>query len=446
MWGSAGRTFTTVSNNSTGRAPSLALDETNNRIFVAGTIVYAATGKAFCGTTSIGSTNDAFLFSLDSSGNVLNCNLEGAASGDVQGWGVAVDSTGRPYLSGNTNQNLNSVNKTGTVDLFLIKYSNDFSSCGPSGSPPCNTGLTRKWTYLNGTAAKNVEGRYMKLDNDKNAYISFRADGSVNSETYNSTSPTRDMGFLKFNASSTGTASSYSITGITRANPAVVTATAHGFSNGDIVYISGVVGMTQVNGGYYKVANAAANTFELQSKDGININSSSFTAYASGGTAGGLVLAKQVGSTQNAVNAATQTDIRGMCLDPVGGNVYVTEFFQPNTSGVAAANTKGIDGQEWLAGEGSVNAKADAVITQWTTSGTKLTTLESGVSNGATGADTFYIKCAVDGAGNVYTAGSTTGNLDGVSLTAGTPNNSIRDALTTRFEPDSTDSYKIKKK
>lgn len=70
------------------------------------------------------------------------------------------------------------------------------------------------------------------------------------------------------------------ITGITRANPAVVTATGHPFSNNHRVYISGVSGMTQVNGKWYTVAGAGANTFQLQ-----NVDSSAYTAYSSGGTA-----------------------------------------------------------------------------------------------------------------------------------------------------------------
>lgn len=75
------------------------------------------------------------------------------------------------------------------------------------------------------------------------------------------------------------------ITGITKANPGVVTSTAHGFANGDTVVISGVVGMTQVNGKRFKVANVAANTFELQDIDGNNVNTSSYTTYSSGGVA-----------------------------------------------------------------------------------------------------------------------------------------------------------------
>ena len=75
------------------------------------------------------------------------------------------------------------------------------------------------------------------------------------------------------------------ITGITQANPAVVTSNSHGYSNGDFVIISGVVGMTEVNGKTFKVADKTTNTFELQNVDGTDINSSAYTAYSSGGVA-----------------------------------------------------------------------------------------------------------------------------------------------------------------
>ena len=75
------------------------------------------------------------------------------------------------------------------------------------------------------------------------------------------------------------------ISGITAANPAVVTATSHGYENGDEVLISGVSGMTEVNSKRFLVADKTTNTFELQDKDGVDINSSAFTAYSSGGVA-----------------------------------------------------------------------------------------------------------------------------------------------------------------
>lgn len=71
---------------------------------------------------------------------------------------------------------------------------------------------------------------------------------------------------------------SVAITGITKANPAVVTAVAHGFSNGQTVYITGVNGMTEVNDLTFTVAGAATDTFQLTA-----INSTAYTTYTSGG-------------------------------------------------------------------------------------------------------------------------------------------------------------------
>lgn|SRR5574341_16558 len=80
------------------------------------------------------------------------------------------------------------------------------------------------------------------------------------------------------------------ITTITKANPAILTYSgADNYANGDRVYITGVVGMTQVNNREFIVSNVntAANTFELQEwKNGaaVNVNSSSYNDYTSGGT------------------------------------------------------------------------------------------------------------------------------------------------------------------
>lgn len=73
--------------------------------------------------------------------------------------------------------------------------------------------------------------------------------------------------------------STKTITAITQANPGQVTATAHGFSNGDLIYIDSVVGMTQVNGLVFTIAGVTADTFT------IGVNTTSYTAYASGGNA-----------------------------------------------------------------------------------------------------------------------------------------------------------------
>ena len=79
------------------------------------------------------------------------------------------------------------------------------------------------------------------------------------------------------------TETAQSITNITKANPAVVTYSgADNYSNGDKIFITGVNGMTQVNGNDYTIANVntSLNTFQLS-----GVNSSGFSTYTSGGTA-----------------------------------------------------------------------------------------------------------------------------------------------------------------
>lgn len=74
------------------------------------------------------------------------------------------------------------------------------------------------------------------------------------------------------------------ITSISQANPAVVTSAAHGYSNGNWVYVANVAGMTQVNGNYYIVGGAAANSYQLLDLNGNNVDTTTFPAYTSGGT------------------------------------------------------------------------------------------------------------------------------------------------------------------
>lgn len=74
------------------------------------------------------------------------------------------------------------------------------------------------------------------------------------------------------------------ITGATQANPCVITAVAHGYATGQEVYISGVLGMTTLNGRNFKIIVLTADTFSLKYMDGTAVNSTAFTAYASAGT------------------------------------------------------------------------------------------------------------------------------------------------------------------
>lgn len=71
------------------------------------------------------------------------------------------------------------------------------------------------------------------------------------------------------------------ITGITKANPGVVTSNAHGFANGDWLKMS-VAGMSELHGRTVVVAGVTANTFQLKDVFGNNINTTAYTTFTSG--------------------------------------------------------------------------------------------------------------------------------------------------------------------
>ena len=131
-------------------------------------------------------------------------------------------------------------------------------------------GVTRRpGTYYAGTTKDGGQVRLINFEfSDTQAYVlEF---GNLYVRIY------KDGGLV--------TAATTAISAITKANPAVVTSNTHGMSNGDRVFISGVVGMTEVNNREFTVAGVTTNTFELS-----GINSSAFTTYGSAGTAGKVI-------------------------------------------------------------------------------------------------------------------------------------------------------------
>ena len=131
-------------------------------------------------------------------------------------------------------------------------------------------GVTRRpGTYYAGTTKDGGQVRLINFEfSDTQAYVlEF---GNLYVRIY------KDGGLV--------TAATTAISAITKANPAVVTSNSHGMSNGDRVYITGVVGMTEVNNREFTVAGSTTNTFQLS-----GVNSSAFTAYGSAGTTGEII-------------------------------------------------------------------------------------------------------------------------------------------------------------
>lgn len=94
-----------------------------------------------------------------------------------------------------------------------------------------------------------------------------------------------------------GIVSTVALTAATQADPVVITSNGHALNDGDTIHIAATVGMTELNGRRFVVANKTTNTFELRGEDGTG-----HTAYASGGT-----FARDFTSANSAAMSTTNT-------------------------------------------------------------------------------------------------------------------------------------------
>jgi len=74
------------------------------------------------------------------------------------------------------------------------------------------------------------------------------------------------------------------ITAASKDRPVVITSNSHGFSNGDVVWITGATGMTQLNNKAYYVWNKTDNSFELYNMSGNRVDGRYYDSYT--GSAG----------------------------------------------------------------------------------------------------------------------------------------------------------------
>ena len=121
---------------------------------------------------------------------------------------------------------------------------------------------------------------------------------------------------LKFQGSSlaviTSVTGTQAITGASKANPCVLTVTGHTFIVGDVVRISGVVGMTQLNGSDYVVSAVTVGTITL-----FGIDSIDYTTYVSGGIAAKGVFSNfcELTGFDRSGGASAEIETTSMCSD-----------------------------------------------------------------------------------------------------------------------------------
>lgn len=114
---------------------------------------------------------------------------------------------------------------------------------------------------------------------------------------------------------STGFGTANPLTGISNANPAVVTDPAHGIVDAAVIKIENVVGMTQINDTLAVVDVIDANSYRL-----LGVNSLNFDTYTSGGTArvatfsGSCEVTGYTGNSGSTTETTTETNC-GKAID-----------------------------------------------------------------------------------------------------------------------------------
>jgi len=138
---------------------------------------------------------------------------------------------------------------------------------------------------------------------------------------------------LEVSIGATCIASSKTIVGASKANPCELTITNHGFLSGQVIMITSVVGMTQLNNNLYTLSKTGDNTFTL---DGVDSSGySDFTSGVNSVTSGTFYVAK----TSTAMKTFTSGDT--LATDHWGstGVGALMEVFTP-----AFATTAGVNG------------------------------------------------------------------------------------------------------
>lgn len=122
------------------------------------------------------------------------------------------------------------------------------------------------------------------------------------------------------------------VTAITLANPGVVSSATHGQANGGIGYLSDVVGMDEIDGQAYRVANQASGTFELE-----GIDTSDYSAFVSGNAVAVATWATLSQSTEYQLGGGAGTlEDSTVLLDRKDKQVLITQGVESVTINVRA--------------------------------------------------------------------------------------------------------------
>ena len=321
----------------------ITLDSSGN-IYVTGN----TSGAGIDGNTLIGD-QDLFITKYNSSGTRQWTVEDGTPSiAMVYGYGIATDTVGNIYVSGSTSSGgLDGNTATGLQDVIITKY---------------NSSGSRQWTVEDGTSGGVALSQSIALDSSNNVYVT----GATWFKGYdgNTLKGSRDFIITKYNSS-----------GVHQWT--VEDGAVHGdaWGEGIVADSSGNVYVTGTTSGAGIDGNALIGSCDYFITKYNSSGSRQWTV--EDGTAGG------------------NTEGYGITLDS-SGNIYVTGY----TVGA------GIDGHTLI-------GTMDLFITKYNSSGSRQWTVEDGTAGGSASGGGITL----DSSGNIYVTGDTSGaGIDGHAL------------------------------
>jgi Beta-propeller repeat len=347
-----------------------------------------ATEFTLVATNSVGTSADATVTLTIHAGWLRQLGATSATTSKAQG--VAVDGSGNSYVAGYTTGGLAGNTQAGTTDYFIAKY----DALG-----------TRIWIKQLGVASKTSIANGVAVDGSGNSYVAGYTTGGLagNTQTGN-----EDYFIAKYDAS--GALTWFKQLGFA-SQPTLASGVAVDGSGN-----SYVAGYTQAGNTAYLIAKYDASGARIWLKqlgvysggvfaDGVAVDGSG-NSYVAGSTNGALPGNTQTGSEDYFIAkydasgtptwfkqlgfASQLSRATGVAVD-ASGNSYVVGL----TTGGLAGNTQ--------------IGSPDYFIAKYDASGARTWLKQLGVSLGSVAAD----GVAVDGSGNSYVAGYTTGGLAG---------------------------------
>jgi len=153
------------------------------------------------------------------------------------------------------------------------------------------------------------------------------------------------------------------ISAITKANPGLITTTIpHTLSAGDRVDISGVIGMTELNGNTYYVSSVpTSTTLTLEDAAGTPVDTSSFGAYTGGGVVGAFDLPEAYNDeNENGQYDSGEFFVDKKLVNGLTNNTYDVADGKYNGNNCTHSTLCSTDNTDWTVSDQNVIVMADS--------------------------------------------------------------------------------------